>query len=59
MKSFYLWVAGERFIVEDCEGRAEIRKASAPRAHADRTAVATMTVRGVEHQIDLKVEARD
>lgn len=58
MKSIYLWVGGERFIVEDCEGRPEIRKATAPRAHADRTATATLTIHGAEYHIELKVEGR-
>lgn len=28
MKKIKLWIAGEQFVIEECEGTAEIRKAS-------------------------------
>lgn len=34
MKPIDLYVDGRRFVIEDCDGRAEIRLASQPRAMA-------------------------
>lgn len=56
MKRLDLYIEGERFIVEECEGSAEIRRATEPKANASKYSAATVRSNGVDVTIGVKVE---
>lgn len=61
MKRIELYVDGRRFIIEECDGRAEIRAASQPRAMASDRLTTTVVDEcgGPGFPIELKVESRE
>lgn len=59
MKRIELYVNGEHFVIEECEGRAEIRRADAARAQADRYITTSVRIEGKERALTLKVECRE
>lgn len=60
MKEILLTVNGDRFVIEECEGAAEIRRVGAAKAAADRVWRGKVgdTV-DEEIHIELKVELRE
>ena len=60
MKSINLYVNGERFVIEDCEGAPEIRKADQSKMTAHARWVGRVgDTKEEEVHIELRVEGRD
>lgn len=56
MKQVSLYVGGVRYIIEECEGRAEIRREDQGRGVAHPSATAYVRHHGLDVPISLKVE---
>jgi hypothetical protein len=56
MKRIELYIGSTHFVIDECEGEAQIRHADRPRADAARHAFVTVRRDGIDHTIDVKVE---
>lgn len=57
MKRIELYVNEQHFVIEECEGRPEIRHVDQPRVMADRKVYASIGQHGITMPITLRVES--